>query len=270
MIDQTTIKLVLEAALDASAEIMRIYQNPFHTDYKNDGSPVTAADLASSEIIRKKLSETNIPITGEELIKLPYEVRKNWTLSWCVDPLDGTKEFIKRNGEFSINIALIDNNKAVFGMLASPVNEEIIYGGAESSVFYASYKNALNFSEHQQLSPNEIVNDPPVLCTSRAPHTIGHLRIIEMIKEKFGDIAFIKKGSALKFIDLALNRGDVYTRFAPTMEWDIAAGQAILEGLGGTVYSAATGLPLYYNKEDLYNPHFIAKTRAMAAFNLDF
>ncbi|PKR81901.1 hypothetical protein CW751_00770 [Brumimicrobium salinarum] len=121
-------KIVIQAALEASTAIMDVYAGDFERIDKEDGSPVTIADFKSSKIIQKHLATTGIPITGEELEKKPFNVRQHWEKSWCVDPLDGTKEFLKKNGEFVINIALIENNQPVFGLIASPVNKEIIIG----------------------------------------------------------------------------------------------------------------------------------------------
>lgn len=249
--------------MQASEEIMRIYERNFATEFKTDGSPVTEADLASSEIIRKILSETNVPLTGEEQLKEPYHVRKNWKRNWCVDPLDGTKEFIKRNGEFSVNIALIEDNRPVFGVLASPVKRELIYGGKANGVFHAAFGQVNDLQLHRVLEAPETPNAPLIFCSSRAPHPTKALILIRELRERFGEVGFLKRGSALKFMDLALNRADIYARYAPTMEWDIAAGQAILEGLGGSVCHAETGLPLYYNKENLFNPYFVARTQPL-------
>src|SRR5690554_4670695 len=125
-------KIAIAAALEASEAMMKIYTSNFEPTRKEDGSPVTIADLTSSKIIRKHLLTTNIPITGEETEKQPYSVRQQWNSLWCVDPLDGTKEFIKKNGEFVINIALIEKQKPVFGLIASPINQQIIIGGTNN------------------------------------------------------------------------------------------------------------------------------------------
>jgi len=244
---------------------MEIYQQDFSFLDKTDGSPVTKADLAASNIIEQYLSPLGIPITGEESEKAPYEVRQTWTQSWCIDPLDGTREFIKRNDEFAVNMALIEKGKAIFGLIASPVQEEILLGSKEIGVFVLHFKDADQIENWKQLSTPNKINQPLVMTCSRSHHSGPVLQIINSLKEEGHELAFIKKGSALKFFDLASGKADIYPRFAPTMEWDIAAGQAILEALGGEVVHAETGEPLYYNKANLVNPYFVARTKALCA-----
>ncbi|MEN9973780.1 MAG: hypothetical protein RIS20_2127 [Bacteroidota bacterium] len=250
----------IHASIAASEAIMQIYQNDFEEIIKSDGSPLTQADLASSDIIGEHLSPFNIPITGEETEKMSFEERSNWTECWCVDPLDGTKEFIKKNGEFAVNIALIKEGKAHFGLIASPVRREIIIGSEETGVYLFSFEDVHDFTAWNKLSTPEKHNNPIVLIGSRSHHSGSVLDIIESLKTLSPEIAFTQMGSALKFFDLALGTADIYPRFAPTMEWDIAAGQAILEALGGSVVHAETGEPLVYNKANLTNPFFVAKT----------
>lgn len=253
----------IHASIAASEAIMQIYQNDFEEIIKSDGSPLTQADLASSNIIDTFLRPFGIPITGEETEKMQYEERATWTECWCVDPLDGTKEFIKKNGEFAVNIALIKDSKAHFGLIASPVRREIIVGSKETGVYIFSFDDAHDFSAWKKLSIPEKHNNPIVLIGSRSHHSGSMIKIIESLKSISSGIEFIQKGSALKFFDLAQGTADIYPRFAPTMEWDIAAGQAILEALGGSVVHAETGEALRYNKADLTNSYFIAKTAAL-------
>jgi 3'(2'), 5'-bisphosphate nucleotidase len=248
----------LESSVIASGEIMRIYQTSFLKNFKSDGSPVTEADTASSEIIVKKLETLGIPIICEEDPKHSFDIRKEWSDVWLVDPLDGTKEFIRRNGEFAVNIGLVRNGKPIFGLIASPVNQTILFGGPEMGAFVTQFKDLNNPESWKKIAPSKI-NSPIVLASSRTPYKGREIELIEQIQERDA-IEYVKKGSALKFFDLAEGNADVYPRFAPTMEWDIAAGQAILEAIGGQVINVETGLPLEYNKESLLNPHFIAKT----------
>lgn len=264
----TAYQLALEAALAASKAIMKVYAQDFESRDKQDGSPVTAADLAASEQIEKILAPLGIPITGEETEKAPYEERQNWQQCWCVDPLDGTKEFIKRNGEFAVNIALIKNGQPIFGLIASPVLEEILLGSKEIGVFVLHFKDVDQIENWKQLGIPEKTNDPLVMTCSRSHHSGPVLQFIQSLKKITNDLTFLKKGSALKFFDLALGIADVYPRYAPTMEWDIAAGQAILEALGGEVVHAETGEPLYYNKANLVNPYFIARTKPMKSLSV--
>jgi 3'(2'), 5'-bisphosphate nucleotidase len=256
-------RFAISAALAASKAIMAIYEQNFESQDKADGSPVTAADLAASACIEEILAPLGIPITGEESDKAPYEERQHWQQCWCIDPLDGTKEFIKRNGEFAVNIALIENGRPIFGLIAAPVHEKIIIGSRTFGVFIFEFTDAVHFDNWQKLDIPQQFNKPLVMACSRSHHSGAVLQMINELKAQGHDLDFIKKGSALKFFDLARGAADIYPRFAPTMEWDIAAGQAILEALGGEVVHAESGEPLHYNKANLVNPYFIARTQAM-------
>ena len=248
------------ASIEASLKIMEVYQSDFNAEIKGDGSPLTLADQASSDIIQKHLAKTDIPITEEETTKADFNIRKTWKASWCVDPLDGTKEFIKRNGEFAVSIALIDYDAPIFGVIASPVKQELLFGGKDLGVFICSFEDYSAPTKWKEIKPSLQVNMPLRMLVSRShPSDIG-AAFHHKLQEKFSKITNTSKGSALKFFDLVLGNADVYPRFAPTMEWDIAAGQAILEALGGGVFNASTGMSLRYNKEDLTNPFFIAQT----------
>jgi 3'(2'), 5'-bisphosphate nucleotidase len=263
LIDHSTLyRPALKAASMAALKIMEIYEGEFDPEFKTDGSPVTAADLASSDIINKILAETNIPVTSEETIHEDYSVRKKWNRSWCVDPLDGTKEFVKRNGEFSINIALIENQRPIFGLIASPVSDEVVFGGGQMGIYFCLLSEWQNIESWKKISTPEKVNEPLVVASSRSHHSGQVLQYVNELRSKSPEIHFLKMGSALKFFSLADGSADTYPRFAPTMEWDIAAGQAILEALGGKVVHAETGEPLIYNKDNLKNPYFIASTKA--------
>ena len=255
------------AAVDASRIIMGVYENEFDTIIKDDGSPLTKADLASTKIIHEHLEPLGIPITGEETEKMPFSERKKWKECWCVDPLDGTKEFVNRNGEFAVNIALLREGKPVFGLIASPVQRLMFFGGIETGVFKMNFDDINTPENWTEVSDPISVNDPMVMTCSRSHHSGPVVNFINELKKLSPTIEFAKKGSSLKFFDLASGAADAYPRFAPTMEWDIAAGQAILEALGGSVVHAETGLPLYYNKENLTNPYFIAKTKPLLALS---
>lgn len=257
----------IEASIDASKEIMRIYELPLEKAIKQDGSPVTSADLASSAIIANHLRTTGIPIIGEELEATPYEIRKNWTQVWIVDPLDGTKEFIKKNGEFAVNIALVENGVPIFGLITSPVEETILFGAKGKGAYLSTFKNINDSKSWLKLKPLSL-NETIVMAGSRSHHSGKILDFVEGLKAKYEKVVFVKKGSSLKFFDLAKGSADVYPRFAPTMEWDIASGQAILNELGGSVIDAANYKDLIYNKEDLYNPYFIARTQAFIRDNV--
>jgi 3'(2'), 5'-bisphosphate nucleotidase len=254
--------LAIQAAIDASAILVKIYHTPFSKENKLDGSPVTEADKASSAYLIEALQKTNIPIVDEEAEEIPYEIRKKWDLSWCVDPLDGTKEFIAKNDEFSINIALIQKQKAVFGLITNPIKEEIIIGGKEIGVYYFSFKDVNNVKLWTKIEPSHEILKQVVLATSRSHLSPETTKFVEKIRSKVPSLAIFKMGSALKFFDLAKNDSHIYPRFAPTMEWDVAAGQAIMEALEGSVIDTVNKNPLLYNKENLKNPHFIVYTKS--------
>ena len=255
----------IHAAIVASKEIMRIYIDVINLEYKEDGSPLTNADLASSKIIHDHLEPLGFPITSEETINTKYQERKEWEGFWCVDPLDGTKEFVKKNGEFAVNIAFIEGSYPVFGLIASPVYEEILFGGKEMGVYSCSYGDISEASKWKHIPGGDGINHPLIVIGSRShPSELGK-KFFEDIMLITKDLEYLSKGSSLKFFDLANGTADVYPRFAPTMEWDIAAGQAIIEALGGEVTNALDGTRLQYNKEDLTNPFFIAKTKGFIA-----
>lgn len=256
--------IALKAAIEASAAILDIYQKEVVAVQKEDGSPVTVADITSSKIIDEILAETNIPILGEEQEHATYEDRKNWEENWCVDPLDGTRMFLRRNDEFAVNIAHIIKGKSVFGIIADPVQRKILFGGPKTGVFTAAFDTISDATTWQAIHPRKERNNPVTVTCSRSYTHGSGFKYMQQLEAQFGELNYIYKGSALKFFDLAEGRADVYPRFAPTMEWDIAAGQAILEALGGSVVTVSENKPLHYNKEQLFNPMFIAKTKALS------
>lgn len=222
--------------------------------------------MESSKIIGEYLGQTNIPIIGEESEIAPYTEREHWTENWCVDPLDGTRMFLKRNGEFSVNIAHIVAGKSVFGIIADPIEKRILFGGKKTGVFLANFHEIENPTSWRQIHSTGSRNNPvTVTCSHSYTHGSG-FKFMQHLERKFGELHYLYKGSSLKFFDLAEGRADVYPRFAPTMEWDIASGQAILEALGGQIVSVDHNHSLVYNKESLYNPRFIAKTKSLLEF----
>lgn len=253
----------LKASIKASEAILEIYQKDVVAVQKEDGSPVTVADITSSKILKESLESTGIPFVGEEEEIAPYEERQNWTENWCVDPLDGTRMFLRRNGEFAVNIAHLIKGKSVFGIIASPVQKRVLFGGPKTGVYIASFDQIESPDDWQVPKIREQLNNPvTVICSRSYTHGSG-FKYMQQLERHFGELNYIYKGSALKFFDLVEGRAEVYPRFAPTMEWDIAAGQAILEALGGTVVTVKDNDPLRYNKEELFNPRFIAKTKAL-------
>lgn len=265
----------IQASVEAGHAILDVYHSDFSVEYKTDTSPLTLADRQSHELIVNHLSEFNIPILSEEGRDTPYQVRKTWDQLWVVDPLDGTKEFVKRNGEFTVNIALIENNMPVLGVIFIP-DKETLYFAANGSGAYKLEKKLPSEVIDPDISNNEkdallarIVDQAEQLPLSRSAlplytivgsrsHQTPELQAyVEEKRREFGKVDFIAAGSSLKFCVVAEGRANIYPRLGPTMEWDTAAGQAIVENAGAKVVRFDNQQPLTYNKEDLYNPWFI-------------
>ena len=250
----------IRASIEASATIMSVYRSSFDVELKKDGSQVTEADLKSSEIISKHLEPLGIPITGEERVKTSFDIRSTWEENWSVDPLDGTKMFVMKNDEFSINIAHIQHERPVFGLICSPVEEKIIIGISNRGVYTFHFDQAEEPASWIKIEAKANINKPLTIACSRSFTQSKYPLVAELI-EKYGDIRLLRKGSALKFFDLADGTADIYLSYAPTIEWDIAAGQAILSELGGKIKSLETNKELTYNKKSLFNPNFVARTK---------
>ncbi|MCB9232970.1 MAG: 3'(2'),5'-bisphosphate nucleotidase CysQ [Bacteroidia bacterium] len=246
---------LLALARQAGSEIMRIYDTADFesiTDYKSDSSPLTLADKASHAVIEAGLQRLHpeIPILSEEGKDIPYAERKEWRRFWCVDPLDGTKEFLKRNGEFTVNIALIQNGEPVLGVVYVPAKDWMFWNepGIGAFVVRDGHEHIIHTRDFDSTAPNLTV------VASRSHQTPE----VEEYLKKLKSPQTTAMGSSLKFMLLALGEADIYPRLAPTMEWDTAAAQAVLVAAGGKVIQADTRLPLRYNKENLLNPWFIA------------
>lgn len=255
--------IAIQAAVEAGYKIIEIYNN-FDGEIisKDDDSPLTIADKESNEIIKKFLLQTNIPIISEEIKNADFSERKNWNVCWIVDPLDGTKEFIKRNGQFTVNIALVEKGKPVFGVIYVPVTKELYVGlvHQNKSLYYTvtdgkfSIENFNdNSSELKPIKDNKIIN---VVCSNSHLNEETQL-YIDNLKQQFEVVNSVNAGSSLKFCLVASGKAQVYPRLAPTMEWDTAAGQAICNAVGVKVISQETNEELLYNKENLLNPSFI-------------
>lgn len=252
----------IEAAVLGGKEIMSIYNsNDFHIEYKKDDSPVTIADKLSSKKIVSTLKETNIPVVSEEENIPTFTEREKWEKLWIVDPLDGTKEFIKKNGEFCVNIGLVINKKPVLGVLYIPVTNELFYGGENFGSF--KIENITEFSEdvfNQSITLPHSNNEDKIVVTASRSHTDREsIAFFNNLKKETGDVEFVEVGSAIKFCRIAEGLVDLYPRFNPCMEWDTAAGHALVQGIGKDVYSTSENKPLVYNKEDLYSPYFIVR-----------
>ena len=249
MLDKIELSTIVEIAKDAGDVIMEIYNQDFEVEYKEDNSPLTKADLASNEVIIKALKKFKIPIMSEEEKEILYENRKDWEYYWCIDPIDGTKEFIKKNGEFTVNIALIHKNTPVLGVVYAPVLNEM----------YKAKKGEGAFKNNQKL-PLQINNNPEQLLKVVASKSHLSQETQEFIDNlKTQKVEQVSKGSSLKLCMVAQGEADIYPRLAPTMEWDTAAANAIVIESGKKVYNYHTNSEIQYNKENLLNPWFIVK-----------
>ncbi len=239
---------------EAGEAILQIYSDPalFDVDYKSDKSPLTAADSASNEIILKGLTSLSedFPIISEESKTLPYEERRTYDYCWLVDPLDGTKEFIKRNDEFTINIALVRAGKPVVGILYIPVTGACFFGAKGEGAYRIDGETEVRL----QCRPFEIGQSGLRVLCSRSHLSAATQEYVD----KLDNPVLVPQGSALKFTVMAEGKGDVYPRIGPTMEWDTAAAHILLEEAGGGIVEFATGRPLVYNKPSLLNPDFVA------------
>ena len=257
--------LALEAAIAAGKEIMRIYESEnFHIEAKKDNSPLTTADKKANKIINEYLLPTGIPIISEENRQTDYSIRKEWNECWIVDPLDGTKEFIKKNGEFTINIALVSSGKPTLGVVFAPALGNLYFadvnlGKAQKILIeIQDTQDVWEIRERaQEIGPSK-GDDGVIVVGSRSHMNEDTLTYIEQLKKRYGkNINVVSKGSSLKFCLVAEGEAQFYPRFAPTMEWDTAAGQAICEAVGLSCVSWESGRAMRYNREDLLNGHFL-------------
>ncbi len=274
----------LRASQQASSAVLAVYNSSFDVEYKQDESPLTLADKRSHEILEKELESNfpDIPILSEEGKDIPYKERKNWEYFWLVDPLDGTKEFVKKNGEFTVNIALICKNRPIMGIIYVPVYDDVYFSmeGAGSfklksgsrilnNIFINTY--SVNDTEvfYNELISNSVklpvngiikndVNSELNVIISRSHMTDETEEFLKGLQKLYKKIVKISLGSSLKLCAIAEGKADVYPRFAPTMEWDTAAGHVIIEQAGGYFLQKETNKPLIYNKKSLVNPWFIA------------
>ena len=241
---------IIAIAKSAGEEVLKIYNKNFEVEYKDDKSPLTEADKASHNIIIENLKKYNLPILSEEGKNIPYEKRKDWELFWMIDPLDGTKEFIKKNGEFTINIALIYKNKPIFGVVYAPVLDWIYFNDNE---------NAYKIENNKTIKlPIKRDDNKFVIVASRSHLNEETKEFIDSIKTD-KQKEFTSIGSSLKLCLVAEGKADIYPRLAPTMEWDTAAADAVVRKAGKMSCQYENNLPLKYNKENLLNPWFVIK-----------
>lgn len=253
---ENLLNIAIEVAIEAGKRILEIYEEDnFETVLKADDTPITKADKAAHEIITKRLWQTGIPIVSEEGKIAPYEQRKHWQQFWLVDPLDGTKEFVKKNGEFTVNIAMIESGEAVLGVIYVPVSRELYYGKVGAEAVKARCENG-KITEIQYLPLLQNHREHCVVVASRSFKDAATENYIESISQ---NVKTVSRGSSLKLCMIAEGSADVYPRFVNLKEWDIAAGVAIVSAADGTVINAKTQERLVFNSEDLKVPYFIAE-----------
>lgn len=270
--DEKLLNEIIEIAVQAGSEIMEIYNKDFSIEYKDDKSPLTEADKHSNEVIvagLKKL-DRQYPILSEETKAAEYAERKEWSHFWLVDPIDGTKEFIKKNGEFTVNIALVEDGAPVMGVVYAPALDTLYYGMKD----FGAYRKTGDKLEQMPV----IKNNPAESKVIRVVASRSHLNeetanFIDAVAKQYSDceVEKVSKGSSLKLCMVAEGSADIYPRVAPTMEWDTGAAQGVVEAAGKGTYkfetfsadnvnfnSAVDAEKLTYNKEDLINPYFVA------------
>ena len=257
------LKTAVAAAVEAGKAIMKIYRNGnFGVEMKADDSPLTLADKAAHEVIVEGLSNTGIPVLSEEGNHDDYAVRKDWKKLWVVDPLDGTKEFVKRTGEFTVNIALVEDNFPVGGVVFVPVTRTLYYGSKEFGAFKAMLDE--DWEEQEEIEIRSQARLPLYHKNKKLNivASVSHLSketeaFAGLLKDKYGDSEFVSVGSSIKLCKVAEGSADIYPRLGPTMEWDTAAGQAVAEAAGAKVVNWKTLKRFDYNREELLNGWFV-------------
>jgi 3'(2'), 5'-bisphosphate nucleotidase len=284
--NQLTYHLVvaLLAAKDAGRAILDVYGQDFDISYKHDHSPLTLADRRSHSIIVSHLSDVSgegLPILSEEGSSISYQERRRWEYFWMVDPLDGTKEFIKKNDEFTVNIAQIHQTRPILGVIYVPVKDVLYFACDGLGAYRVDNRDILAPGTNKSLKndaagllekilPGSIKlpedkhrfekKDSQITIVGSRSHATKELEaFIETMRKEYEQVEFISAGSSLKLCLVAEGRADIYPRLGPTMEWDTAAGQVIVEQAQGSVLNFEMDEPLRYNKKNLLNPWFIAR-----------
>jgi 3'(2'), 5'-bisphosphate nucleotidase len=261
------IEIAVLSAIEAGKVLLKYYNKNYQILKKADDSPVTEADKKSEETIIKYLTKTNIPIISEESSFIEYNERINYEQCWLIDPLDGTKEFINKNGEFTINIALIKGKDSNMGIIYSPLQGTLYIGSEETGSIKVLLNNNHHMSDNIKILPSNKETNLSIVV-SRSHLDNETLNFIEHLKTKFNDIKIIKSGSAIKLCKVAEGEAQVYPRFGKTMEWDTAAGHAILKYSNAELYNFRTlEILTYNNRETLVNPPFIAIRKDFQYFN---
>jgi len=280
MLNKIDLELIVDIAQQAGDAIMEIYNRDFQVDYKDDKSPLTEADTKSNEIICEALAKAypEIPLLSEENKAEEYEVRKHWEYFWLIDPIDGTKEFIKKNGEFTVNIALIHNDTPVLGVVYAPALGDMYWAVKGKGAFKAivndefwmlNEEEQAKFIKKLPLKKNDDPENNLTIVASKSHLSEETQDLIDHLTSNIQNPTFISKGSSLKLVMVAEGSADIYPRLAPTMEWDTGAADAIVRESGKMTYQYnptfniqhSTSLtPVVYNKENLLNPWFIVKS----------
>ena len=263
MLNKENLLEIVNISVDAGEVILNYYNENVDVIYKDDESPLTKADLASHKIITDSIKKItpDIPILSEEEF-IDWKIRKKWKKYWLIDPLDGTKEFIKKNDEFTVNIALIENNRPILGVIYTPALNELFYSIKNFGSYKILTKKKLNtLKDAKRISINKNKSNQVKIVGSRS-HSNPILE--KWVNKNFNEFDILQKGSSLKFCLIAEGSADIYPRFGPTSEWDIAAGHIILEEAGGKLKSIDNKEILYNEKENILNPDFFAYS------NVDF
>ncbi len=258
------LEIAIKASFKAAKEVMSIYDSgEFDVELKSDNSPLTIADKTAHTIIKEELEKTGIPILSEEGKHLPYKERKHWDKLWIVDPIDGTKEFIKKSGEFTINIALIEQQKPVLGVVYAPALA-VLYWGGQSGSFKLTEVQDFNEFEYRLDSRKKLplthTNEAFTIAASKSHLTNTTREFINQKKASYSNVEIVSKGSSLKICMVAEGLVNCYPRFGTTMEWDTAAGHAVCVNADAEI-NDLNQIPLSYNKEDLRNTEFLCNSK---------
>ena len=261
---------VIAASLEAGVAILEVYHQDFEVEEKEDKSPLTLADKRSHEIIVSHLLPFDMPILSEEGKSIDYEIRKQWDYFWIVDTLDGTKEFIKRNDEFTVNIALVKENKPVLGVIYVPVLRQLYFAAKDFGAYLMTINSVIDFSQtsldqivvqSRRIDTHAVVDRPYTIVGSRSHATPELEAYVEKKRKEHETVDFISAGSSLKLCRVAEGSADVYPRLGPTMEWDTAAAHAIIKNANKRMRIFGNDQQLEYNKINLKNDWFVVKSK---------
>ncbi|MCT4582675.1 MAG: 3'(2'),5'-bisphosphate nucleotidase CysQ [Flavobacteriales bacterium] len=252
MVKQAWVDIAIEAAVKAGEEVLKIFHSDYEVYTKKDESPVTTADLVSNQTIQTYLQKTGVPILSEEEDFGSYESRKDLSLLWVVDPLDGTKEFINKEEDFAINIALVTQQLPVFGLIYIPVKKEVYYAIKGKGAFLLTGAQTVSL-------PLQTERSNYIFVKSRSHPDAKLDAYLKQLRSKHPNLEVKIVGSSVKFCEIAKGHADEYTRFNPTMEWDTAAGQVLMNEIGKQFIDLSTGKEMVYNRKNLKNNGFTVK-----------